>query len=65
MFFVAESLVWPIRNFQSWQMVSTHLDLLNDLQIAMRISRVPFIPLFMSSSETSYASTLKLNTGHA
>jgi hypothetical protein len=64
-FFVADTLVWPIRNFQSRQTVSTRLDLLYDLQIAMRISRVPFVPLFTSSSEAGYASTLELNTGGA
>jgi hypothetical protein len=64
-FFVADTLVWPIRNFQSRQTLSTQLDLLYDLQIAMRISWVPFVPLFTSSSKAGYASKLKLNTGSA
>jgi hypothetical protein len=61
---MAEFLVFSIRDFQSRQMVSARLDLLYDLQIAMRISWVPFVPLSMSSSEAGYASTLTLNTGN-
>ena len=62
MFFMAYILVWSIRNFQSRQMMSTQLDLLSDLQIVMQISQVPLILLFTSSSEASYASSLKLNS---
>jgi hypothetical protein len=46
-------------------MASARLDLLYDLQIAIWISWVPFVPLFMPSSQASYRSTLKLNTGGA
>ena len=47
---VTDTHVVPMRNVQTWPKVSTRLDLLkrnrlNDLQIATRISRIPFIPL--------------------
>jgi putative effector of murein hydrolase len=41
-----------MRNVQTWQKVSSLLDLLNflmDKQIATRISRIPFVPLIVAT----------------
>jgi hypothetical protein len=49
---VAYTLVLPMRNVQTWQTVSTRLDLLNfliDMQIATQISRIPFVPLIVAT----------------
>jgi hypothetical protein len=49
---MADTLVLPIRNVQTWQTVSTQLDLLNflmDMQIATWISRIPVVPLIVAT----------------